>query len=397
MTLAYIPSPTTAVWNLGPLPIRAYALFIIAGIVIACVVTEWRLRARGAPPNAVLDIAVWAVPFGIVGGRLYHVITTPDDYFGADGDLVEVLYVWEGGLGIWGAIAGGAIGVWFACRQLKLPFRVVADTAAVGIPLAQAVGRLGNWFNNELYGVRDDDLPWGLRIYRMVEGRAETLDGEPIAEVGLYHPTFLYELLWNVGVAILVWQVGKRLRLGGGRQFALYVMAYTAGRFWIELLRIDDTAEMPTPGAEDAVTTILGQRINVWVSVLVFLAALAYFVRVRTPQEFLLPLADGAGYRVVTEQEYEQQRGAEPAQEAGEADSAGAADGAGVHGDGGADGEGDADGGADGDGDPDGGADRDSQTNARVPAGGGEPEPAGEAQQRQTGPAGGAAPRDDDT
>jgi prolipoprotein diacylglyceryl transferase len=313
VTLAYIPSPTTAVWNLGPIPIRAYALFIIAGIIVACVVTEARLRARGAPPNSVLDLAVWAVPFGIVGGRLYHVITTPNDYFGADGDPVSVLYVWEGGLGIWGAIAGGAVGVWFACRQVKIPFRVVADAAAVGIPLAQAIGRLGNWFNNELYGTRSDDLPWGLRIYRMVDGQAETgPDGEPILEAGLYHPTFLYELLWDIGVAILVWQVGKRLRLGGGRQFALYVMAYTAGRFWIEMLRIDDTDEVPTPGAEDVVVTLVGQRLNVWVSVVVFLAALVYFIRVRTPEEYLVPVEDGTGFRAVSESEYRdyQQRAA---------------------------------------------------------------------------------------
>jgi prolipoprotein diacylglyceryl transferase len=359
VTLAYIPSPTTAVWNLGPLPIRAYALFIIAGIIIACVVTEARMRARGAPRNTVLDLAVWAVPFGIVGGRLYHVITTPDDYFGADGDPIQVLYVWEGGLGIWGAIAGGAVGVWFACRQLKLPFRMVADAAAVGIPLAQAVGRLGNWFNNELYGARDDDLPWGLRVYRMTNGRAETLDGEPIAEVGLYHPTFLYELLWNVAVAILVWQVGKRLRLGAGRQFALYVMAYTVGRFWIELLRIDDTSEVPTPGAEDVVVTILGQRINVWVSVLVFLGALVYFLRVRGPQEFLLPETDGPGFRVVTEEEYAEHQAAEVEEDSSEAPDEG------------------------------------EEHTARVPAGG-EAEEADQPEE-PAGPAGAATPRDDDS
>jgi phosphatidylglycerol---prolipoprotein diacylglyceryl transferase len=315
VTLASIPSPTTAVWNLGSIPIRAYALFIILGIVVACVVTEARLRARGAPPNTVLDLAVWAVPFGIVGGRLYHVITTPDEYFGADGDPVSALYVWQGGLGIWGAIAAGGLGVWFACRQTKIPFRMVADAAAVGIPLAQAVGRLGNWFNNELYGARSDGLAWGLEIYRMDGGRAEPgPDGEPVREPGLYHPTFLYELLWNVGVAILIWQVGKRLKLGGGRLFALYVMAYTAGRFWIEMLRIDDTSE--APGGRDTVIILAGQRINVWVSVLLFLAALIYFVRVRTPEEFLVPLEDGAGYRTVGEadyREYEQRLATEEA------------------------------------------------------------------------------------
>ena len=303
MTVALIPSPTTAVWHLGPVPIRAYALFIVAGIVVACVVAEARMRARGAPRLAVLDLAVWAVPFGIVGARLYHVITSPDRFFGENGSPVEIFYVWNGGLGIWGGIAGGAVGVWLACRQLGIPFRLVADAAAVGIPLAQAVGRLGNWFNNELYGTATT-LPWGLQVHQMQDGQAvpNAITGE-LALPGLYHPTFLYEALWCVGVAILVWRLGERLDLGRGRQFALYVMAYTAGRVWIEMLRIDDTAEMPTPEATDAVITVLGQRINVWVSVLVFLAALAYFVWVRGPREFLLP-AEGGGFRVVTEPEF---------------------------------------------------------------------------------------------
>jgi prolipoprotein diacylglyceryl transferase len=313
VTLASIPSPTTAVWYLGNVPIRAYALFIVAGIVIACLVTEVRLRNRGAPRFAVLDLAVWAVPFGIVGARIYHVITSPDRFFGPDGSPVEILYVWHGGLGIWGGIAGGAVGVWLACRQLQLPFRMVADASAVGIPLAQAVGRLGNWFNNELYGARTS-LPWGLEVHQMENGRAvpNAVTGELVLP-GLYHPTFLYEALWCVGTAVLVWLVGNRLRLGRGRQFALYVMAYTAGRFWIEMLRIDDTAEMPTAEATDTVLTVLGQRINVWVSVLVFLAALVYFLWVRGPREFVLPAEDGAGFRVVTEAEFEAGRLAAPA------------------------------------------------------------------------------------
>jgi prolipoprotein diacylglyceryl transferase len=266
------------VWYLGNVPIRAYAIFIVIGIVIACAVTEVRMRARGAPNWAVLDIAVWAVPFGIVGARLYHVITSPQRFFGEDGDPARIFYIWEGGLGIWGSVAGGAVGVWLACRQLKLPFLMVADAAAVGLPLAQAVGRLGNWFNNELYG-SETTLPWGLRVYQMVDGRAVVgPDGEPIPYEGLYHPTFLYEALWNVGVAILV--------------------------------RIDDTAREPRPGAEDLVLTILGQRVNVWVSAALFVAALVYFVRVRGPQEFVVPTEDGSGYRVVTEQEYAEHQAA---------------------------------------------------------------------------------------
>jgi prolipoprotein diacylglyceryl transferase len=317
VTLAAIPSPTTAVWQLGPLPLRAYALFIVAGIVLACVITEYRLRARGAPPYAVLDLAVWAVPFGIVGARLYHVISSPQAYFGENGNPADIVKIWEGGLGVWGAVAGGAVGVWLCCRyQLKLPFLLVADAAAVGLPLAQAVGRLGNWFNNELYGSQTT-LPWGLEVNRMEAGRALMLDGQPVTLPGLYHPTFLYEILWNVGVAILVWQVGKRLRLGRGRQLALYVAGYTAGRFWIEMLRIDDATE------------IVGMRVNVWVSLLLFLAAVAYLVRVRGPQEYVLPVEEGTAYRVVTEEEFRAAQSGDAAAE-GSDEAAGSGEGSGA-------------------------------------------------------------------
>ncbi|BCL12907.1 prolipoprotein diacylglyceryl transferase [Micromonospora sagamiensis] len=278
---AALPSPSTAVWQLGPVPIRAYALCIVAGIVVACLVTEYRLRRRGVAPGAVLDIAVWAVPAGIIGARIYHVITSPGKYFGTGGDPLAAFAIWEGGLGIWGAVAGGAVGAWLAARQLGIPFAVVADALAPGLPLAQAVGRFGNWFNNELYGGRTT-LPWGLEIHRMDPdnpGRALRDEaGQPILEPGLYHPTFAYEALWNVGVALLVLAVDRRFRLGRGRAFALYVMGYTAGRFWIELMRTDEATE------------ILGVRLNVWTSVLVFLGALVYFLRARGPREYLVPI-----------------------------------------------------------------------------------------------------------
>ncbi|GAB3984451.1 prolipoprotein diacylglyceryl transferase [Plantactinospora veratri] len=321
---AALPSPATAVWQLGPVPIRAYALCIVLGIVVASVVTELRLRRRGVAPWAVLDIAVWAVPFGIVGARIYHVITSPGTYFGEGGEPVRALYIWEGGLGIWGAVAGGAVGAWLAVRQLGLPLTVVADALAPGLPLAQAVGRIGNWFNNELFG-GPTSLPWGLEIHRMDPvnpGHALRDDsGNPVLEPGLFHPTFLYEALWNVGVAGLVLLLDRRFKFGRGRAFALYVMGYTAGRFWIEMMRTD------------AATEILGTRLNVWTAVLVFLGALVYFVRVRGPQEYLVPVGGvpaplGAGdaatsdvsqvdvsrepaavgapsaYRVVTEEQY---------------------------------------------------------------------------------------------
>lgn len=232
-----------------------------------------------------LDIAIWAVPFGILGARLYHVISSPQEYFGSGGNPIEALYIWQGGLGIWGAVAGGAVGAWLATRQLGLPLSVVADAVAPGLPLAQAVGRLGNWFNNELYG-GPTTLPWGLEIHQMDrENPGQALrdpEGNPVLEPGLYHPTFLYELIWNVGVAGLVILAERRWKLGAGRAFAVYVMGYTAGRFWIEMMRTDPANE------------ILGARLNVWTSVLVFLGALIYLVRVRGPQQFLIPLdADG--------------------------------------------------------------------------------------------------------
>ncbi|HEY0699209.1 MAG TPA: prolipoprotein diacylglyceryl transferase, partial [Micromonospora sp.] len=316
---AALPSPSTAVWQLGPIPVRAYALCIVLGIVVASLVTEARLRRRGVAPGAVLDIAVWAVPFGIIGARIYHVITSPEKYFGADGDPIAAFKIWEGGLGIWGAVAGGAIGAWIAARQLGIPLSVVADALAPGLPLAQAVGRLGNWFNNELYGGRTD-LPWGLQVHRMDPdnpGQALREGGKPVLEPGLYHPTFAYEALWNVGVALLVLLVDRRLKLGRGRAFALYVMGYTAGRFWIELMRTDPA------------TTFFGVRLNVFTAVLVFLGALAYFLLVRGPRQYLIPIRPAAaeaprgdvsqvdltaaarteqtvpeGYRVVTEEQF---------------------------------------------------------------------------------------------
>ena len=255
-----IPSPPESVWQLGPLPVRAYALAILAGIVAAVWLTRRRWAERGGDPETVLEIAYWAVPFGIVGGRLYHVISSPDPYFGPDGDPVRAFAIWEGGLGIWGAIALGAVGAWIGARRQGVRFSSFADAVAPGLLVAQAIGRLGNWFNQELFG-GPTTLPWGLRI----DPASPTFpDGYP-AET-LFHPTFLYELLWNLLAALLLLQLDRRFRLGHGRVFWLYVMTYTLGRVWIEALRIDP-AEL-----------VLGLRLNVWVSVVVFLGALVAFV-----------------------------------------------------------------------------------------------------------------------
>jgi prolipoprotein diacylglyceryl transferase len=258
MDLASFPSPSDGVWNLGPLPVRAYALCIIAGIFLAIWVGERRWLERGGRTGDVTEIATWMVPFGIVGGRIYHVLTSPQAYFGDGGDPVKALYIWEGGLGIWGAIALGGVGAWIGCRRRGIPLPAFADALGVGIVLAQAVGRLGNYFNQELYG-RATDLPWALEI-----DRAHRPAATP--DLATYHPTFLYELLWNVAVAGLVVWADRRFRLGHGRAFALYVAAYTVGRGWIENLRVDPAND------------VLGLRLNEWTSLVVFVGAVAYIV-----------------------------------------------------------------------------------------------------------------------
>ncbi|MFB7787043.1 prolipoprotein diacylglyceryl transferase [Streptomyces vinaceus] len=254
MNLAYIPSPSTGVVHLGPIPLRGYAFCIIIGVFVAVWLGNKRWIARGGKPGTVADIAVWAVPFGLVGGRLYHVITDYQLYFGEGRNWVDAFKIWEGGLGIWGAIALGAVGAWIGCRLRGIPLPAWADALAPGIALAQACGRWGNWFNQELYG-RATDLPWAVEIS----------DG-PNRVAGTYHPTFLYESLWCLGVAALVIWADRRFKLGHGRAFALYVAAYCVGRGWIEYMRVDEAHH------------ILGVRLNVWTSIVVFILAVVYLV-----------------------------------------------------------------------------------------------------------------------
>ncbi len=252
-----LPSPAQGVWYLGPLPLRAYALCIILGIIAAIWLAERRWASRGGEPGAVSDVSLWAIPFGIVGGRLYHVITDPQLYFADGQNPWNAFAVWRGGLGIWGAIALGAVGAWIGARRAGISFSELAWALAPAIPLAQAIGRWGNWFNQELFG-RPTELPWGLRIdpeHRPAGYEAQTT----------FHPTFLYESMWNLGLAGLVIWAGGRFRMTGGQLFAVYVMGYTAGRSWIEYLRID------------TVNHVLGVRLNVWTSIAVFVAAAVAF------------------------------------------------------------------------------------------------------------------------
>jgi len=266
--LAYIPSPSQGVWQIGPFPLRAYALCIIIGIVVAIWWGERRWQERGGRSGTVLDVAMFAVPFGLVGGRLYHVATDWQKYFGEGGDPLDALKIYQGGLGIWGAVFLGGIGAWIGCRIYRIPLPAFGDAIAPPILLAQAIGRLGNYFNQELYG-RETDLPWGLEINLRFDddGKLDMMNGVSTGVVEkVVQPTFLYEMVWNLIVVVLLVQIDKRFRIGHGRLFALYVAGYCVGRFVVELLR------------DDEATHIAGIRINSFTSALVFLAAIAYFV-----------------------------------------------------------------------------------------------------------------------
>ena len=240
---------------------------------MAVVVGDRRWVARGGRPGTVADVATVAVPVGIVGARLYPVDTSPERYLE---DPVAALYVWQGGLGIPGGILGGALAVWLYCRRRSIAVGAFGDAVAPGVALAQAVGRLGNWFNQELFG-RPTDLPWGLEIARRFRP-------EGLADVATFHPTFLYELLWNVGVALAVVAVDRRRRLGHGRAFALYLALYAVGRGWIEALRIDEA------------NTFFGVRLNVFVMGAVLIGSVLYLVLRRgSVREHVVEPSAGSG------------------------------------------------------------------------------------------------------
>ena len=273
MTLAYIPSPTISQFSIGPVTIHIYALCILMGIVLAVWITTTRWKKLGGNFDQVLDITLVSVPAGIIGARLYHIITTPERFFGPDGDWAEMFRIWNGGLGIWGGVLFGALAAWAWCRHKHYPMALLADAIAPGLLVAQAVGRLGNWFNQELYGV-PTTLPWGLKLN--MEGTAighseQCYDGATCPCGTLFHPTFLYEMIWNlIGAAIIVYIGSKAMKkLKAGSLFAVYIMWYTLGRTWIESLRIDYAHEF------------LGVRINVWVSMAVFVLGAVSFIVVQ--------------------------------------------------------------------------------------------------------------------
>lgn len=258
-----IPSPSLSSFSVGPLTIHFYALCIITGIAAAIWIGRKRYANLGGNPDDVSEVAIWAVPFGIIGGRIYHVITSPSQYFGANGNPIDALRIWEGGLGIWGAISLGAIGayLYFRTHKTSLNFRQLLDSLAPGVVVAQAIGRIGNYFNQEVFG-KPTDLPWGLEI-----DPANRPNG--FESYSTFHPTFLYELLWCLVVAALLIKlpgVLKQITSKQGDVFALYIFGYTAGRVWIENLRIDEA------------NLILGLRLNIWVSLVVLITASAYLI-----------------------------------------------------------------------------------------------------------------------
>lgn len=258
MIAASLPSPSQGVWYIGPVPLRAYGIVIVIGMIIAVWWTSKRYGRRGGNPELLYDVALWAIPFGIIGARIYHVVTSPDSYFGEGGDPLLALQIWKGGLGIWGGVAMGAVGAWIAVQRAGMRMGPVADSLAPALLVAQAIGRWGNWFNQELFG-SPTTLPWGLQI-----DDAHLPAG--YASGTLFHPTFLYECLWNLAMAALIVWADRSFCFKSGQVFSLYLMAYPLGRCWIEMMRID-TAH-----------SFFGIRLNVWTSLAVFIVGLIAFI-----------------------------------------------------------------------------------------------------------------------
>jgi prolipoprotein diacylglyceryl transferase len=257
-TVLSIPSPGANTWYIGAFPLRAYALCIIAGIIVALIIATRRWQARGGTADSMELMVVVGVPFGIVGARLYHVITDYQLYFGPGRQPLDALKIWQGGLGVWGAIALGVLGGYLVARRRRIAFPAVLDAIAPAILVAQAIGRLGNWFNQELFG-RPTTLPWALQI---------APDNRPTGyeQYATFHPTFLYEMLWCLGAAVLLVWLDRRFRLGHGKVFALYGMLYCAGRFWIEALRVDTVNEVG------------GFRLNNYTALIGFVVALLWLI-----------------------------------------------------------------------------------------------------------------------
>jgi prolipoprotein diacylglyceryl transferase len=259
VVLASIPSPGSNAIHLGPLQLRAYGLAIAVGVIVAVYIAQRRWAARGGDPADVSWLATWSVLAGLAGARLYHVVT---DHQRFQGRWLHALAVWEGGLGIPGGLLAGVLTGVVLARRRGLPAAELLDVVAPAIPIAQAIGRLGNWFNQELFG-RPTSLPWGVRI---------DPEHRPVGyeQLATYHPAFLYEALWNLALAgLLLLYERRRPNARPGRLFALYVAGYGLGRLWVEALRIDPASH------------VAGLRVNIWVSLLAIALSVAWLVQDR--------------------------------------------------------------------------------------------------------------------
>ena len=250
-----IPSPSFNTLSLGPFEFRMYGLCIALGVIAAIWISSKRWEARGGDPSDIGAIAMWAVPAGVIGARMYHVATDWKTY---DGHWVDALKIWNGGLGIPGGIALGVLVGAFVAKKRGLDVVALLDVVAPALPVAQAIGRLGNWFNQELFG-RATSLPWGLKV----SPDKVIIAGYPPGT--LFHPTFLYEALWNLALAGGLILIERKKKLYPGELFTLYVLGYAIGRLWVESLRIDPASE------------IFGVRINIWMAIIVALVALIVF------------------------------------------------------------------------------------------------------------------------
>ncbi|HUY46899.1 MAG TPA: prolipoprotein diacylglyceryl transferase [Streptosporangiaceae bacterium] len=258
MSVAFLPSPAPGAWNLGPVSIRGYALCITIGIVVAVCVANRRYLRIGGRPGVILDVATWAVPFGLVGARVYSVLTDYELYFTRGRDWIDIFRIWDGGIGIPGALAAGTVGALIGCRRAGVKFGPVAGVGAPAAAFGQAIGRWGNWFNQELYG-RPSSLPWAVEIdpaHRIV----------PYENYATFQPTFLYESIWDLAVGIAVIWAARRFLLTGDRTLALYVASYAVGSFAIGSLRIDFAHH------------ILGLRVDQWVMLAAFIGAVSYLL-----------------------------------------------------------------------------------------------------------------------
>jgi prolipoprotein diacylglyceryl transferase len=231
--IGFIPSPAKGILHLGPIPLHAYGLCLAIGVLVAATIAERRWEARGGKPGTIGEIGVVVVVSGVIGARVYHLFTGYDWH---DGGLVGTVKIWQGGLSIWGAVAGGVIAIVIVARRRHLPTLVLLDAIAPGVVIAQAIGRWGNYFNQELFG-RPTKLPWGLEI---------DLAHRPTQYLAYktFQPTFLYESLWCLVIAALLFTAERKFRMRAGQTFAAYVALYTFGRFFFELMRSDPASKV---------------------------------------------------------------------------------------------------------------------------------------------------------